>query len=143
MNGLARDREEETTGERPGGLAGQARPAVIQGGMGVGVSGWPLARAVARTGQLGVVSGVALDATPAGTITDPDVYAARTCNAWPTCCTATALTTRRPMWSVTCSAADFRPLGAEGPARAGPRPAAAAGPARTGWRYETTREWRR
>lgn len=29
--------------------------------MGVGVSGWPLARAVALTGQLGVVSGVALD----------------------------------------------------------------------------------
>ncbi|GAA3347009.1 nitronate monooxygenase [Amorphoplanes nipponensis] len=37
-------------------------PAIIQGGMGVGVSGWRLARAVARTGQLGVVSGVALDA---------------------------------------------------------------------------------
>jgi NAD(P)H-dependent flavin oxidoreductase YrpB (nitropropane dioxygenase family) len=30
--------------------------------MGVGVSSWRLARAVARTGQLGVVSGVALDA---------------------------------------------------------------------------------
>ncbi|MFI7542818.1 nitronate monooxygenase [Actinoplanes sp. NPDC049599] len=37
-------------------------PTVIQGGMGVGVSDWRLARAVARTGQLGVVSGVALDA---------------------------------------------------------------------------------
>ena len=36
-------------------------PAIIQGGMGVGVSSWRLARAVARTGQLGVVSGVALD----------------------------------------------------------------------------------
>ena len=36
-------------------------PWVIQGGMGVGVSGWRLARAVAATGQLGVVSGVALD----------------------------------------------------------------------------------
>ncbi|WP_238013447.1 nitronate monooxygenase [Dactylosporangium sp. AC04546] len=36
-------------------------PVVIQGGMGVGVSGWRLARAVARAGQLGVVSGVALD----------------------------------------------------------------------------------
>ena len=36
-------------------------PVVIQGGMGVGISGWRLARAVARTGQLGVVSGVALD----------------------------------------------------------------------------------
>ncbi|MDB1088314.1 nitronate monooxygenase [Streptomyces sp. ACA25] len=38
-------------------------PAVIQGGMGIGVSGWRLAAAVARTGQLGVVSGVALDTT--------------------------------------------------------------------------------
>ncbi|MET8387379.1 nitronate monooxygenase [Streptosporangium canum] len=36
-------------------------PLLIQGGMGVGVSGWRLARAVARTGQLGVVSGTALD----------------------------------------------------------------------------------
>lgn len=37
-------------------------PQVIQGGMGVGVSSWRLANAVARTGQLGVVSNVALDA---------------------------------------------------------------------------------
>lgn len=36
-------------------------PTIIQGGMGVGVSGWRLARAVAAAGQLGVVSGVALD----------------------------------------------------------------------------------
>lgn len=36
-------------------------PRIIQGGMGVAVSGWPLARAVALTGQLGVVSGTALD----------------------------------------------------------------------------------
>ena len=35
-------------------------PVIIQGGMGVAVSGWPLARAVARLGQLGVVSGTAL-----------------------------------------------------------------------------------
>jgi NAD(P)H-dependent flavin oxidoreductase YrpB (nitropropane dioxygenase family) len=34
---------------------------IIQGGMGVGVSSWRLARAVAATGHLGVVSGVALD----------------------------------------------------------------------------------
>lgn len=37
-------------------------PTIIQGGMGVGVSQWQLARAVAQAGQLGVVSGVALDA---------------------------------------------------------------------------------
>jgi len=36
-------------------------PTVIQGGMGVGISNWRLARAVAETGQLGVVSGTALD----------------------------------------------------------------------------------
>ncbi len=36
-------------------------PVIIQGGMGAGVSSWRLAQAVARTGQLGVVSGTALD----------------------------------------------------------------------------------
>jgi nitronate monooxygenase len=36
-------------------------PVIIQGGMGVGVSSWRLARAVAEQGQLGVVSGTALD----------------------------------------------------------------------------------
>ncbi len=34
---------------------------IIQGGMGIGVSDWRLARAVALQGQLGVVSGTALD----------------------------------------------------------------------------------
>ncbi|ABP54087.1 2-nitropropane dioxygenase, NPD [Salinispora tropica CNB-440] len=38
-------------------------PIVIQGGMGVGVSSWRLAAAVSAAGQLGVVSGVALDAS--------------------------------------------------------------------------------
>jgi nitronate monooxygenase len=37
-----------------------SQPLIIQGGMGVGVSGWPLARAVSLLGQLGVVSGTAL-----------------------------------------------------------------------------------
>jgi NAD(P)H-dependent flavin oxidoreductase YrpB (nitropropane dioxygenase family) len=36
-------------------------PVIIQGGMGIGISSWPLARAVAKEGQLGVVSGTALD----------------------------------------------------------------------------------
>jgi nitronate monooxygenase len=36
-------------------------PTIIQGGMGAGVSSWTLANAVARAGQLGVVSGTALD----------------------------------------------------------------------------------
>src|SRR5262245_39422498 len=37
------------------------RPLIIQGGMGAGVSNWRLARAVSPLGQLGVVSGTALD----------------------------------------------------------------------------------
>jgi nitronate monooxygenase len=40
---------------------GTRQPVIVQGGMGVGVSAWPLARAVSRVGQLGVVSGTALD----------------------------------------------------------------------------------
>ena len=38
------------------------RPLIIQGGMGAGISDWRLARAVSSQGQLGVVSGTALDA---------------------------------------------------------------------------------
>src|SRR5512145_2771431 len=37
-------------------------PRIIQGGMGVGVSDWRLANAVSRVGQMGVVSGTAIDA---------------------------------------------------------------------------------
>ncbi|MDJ0953350.1 MAG: nitronate monooxygenase [Acidimicrobiia bacterium] len=36
-------------------------PIIIQGGMGVAVSDWRLARSVSRLGQMGVVSGTALD----------------------------------------------------------------------------------
>ena len=36
-------------------------PLIIQGGMGVGVSGWNLARTVSQRGMLGVVSGTAVD----------------------------------------------------------------------------------
>jgi len=36
-------------------------PSIIQGGMGVAVSSWKLARAVSSLGQLGVVSGTGLD----------------------------------------------------------------------------------
>ena len=36
-------------------------PPIIQGGMGAGISGWRLARAVSSQGQIGVVSGTALD----------------------------------------------------------------------------------
>ena len=60
-------------------------PAIIQGGMGVGVSGWRLARAVAMTGHLGVVSGVALDAVLARRLQggDPDGDARRALARFP------------------------------------------------------------
>ncbi len=38
-----------------------SQPIIIQGGMGVAVSAWQLAKAVSRTGQLGVVAGTAID----------------------------------------------------------------------------------
>ena len=47
-------------------------PVLVQGGMGVAVSSWRLARAVARTGQLGVVSGTALDVVLARRLEDGD-----------------------------------------------------------------------
>src|SRR5664279_4970853 len=47
-------------------------PEVIQGGMGMGVSSWRLASAVARTGQLGVVSGTGLDLMLARRLQDGD-----------------------------------------------------------------------
>ena len=48
-------------------------PLVIQGGMGVGVSNWRLARAVAAAGQLGVVSGTALDTVLVRRLQDGDI----------------------------------------------------------------------
>lgn len=49
-----------------------AFPVVIQGGMGVGVSSWQMAREVSQQGQLGVVSGTALDAVLARRLQDGD-----------------------------------------------------------------------
>lgn len=45
---------------------------IIQGGMGVGISSWRLAQAVSRLGQLGVVSGTALDLVLARRLQDGD-----------------------------------------------------------------------
>jgi NAD(P)H-dependent flavin oxidoreductase YrpB (nitropropane dioxygenase family) len=47
-------------------------PVIIQGGMGVAVSDWRLAGAVTKTGQLGVVSGVALEVVLARRLQDGD-----------------------------------------------------------------------
>ncbi|MFZ5495723.1 MAG: nitronate monooxygenase [Verrucomicrobiota bacterium] len=63
----------------------QTNPTIIQGGMGVGVSGWRLARAVAQTGQLGVVSGTALPLVLARQLQrgDPDGHLARVAARFP------------------------------------------------------------
>ena len=58
---------------------------IIQGGMGAGVSDWRLARAVAHTGQLGVVSGTALDTVLARRLQlgDPSGHLRRAIAAFP------------------------------------------------------------
>jgi NAD(P)H-dependent flavin oxidoreductase YrpB (nitropropane dioxygenase family) len=48
-------------------------PAIIQGGMGIGVSNWLLARAVSLRGQLGVVSGTCIDSLFVRRLQDGDV----------------------------------------------------------------------
>jgi len=47
-------------------------PKIIQGGMGVGVSNWRLANAVSKLGELGVVSGTALDSLFVRRLADGD-----------------------------------------------------------------------
>ena len=47
-------------------------PRIIQGGMGVGVSSWRLASAVSRLGEMGVVSGTALDVVLSRRLQDGD-----------------------------------------------------------------------
>ena len=60
-------------------------PTIIQGGMGVAVSGWELANAVCRTGELGVVSGTALDVVCARRLMsgDPGGHMRRALAAFP------------------------------------------------------------
>ncbi len=60
-------------------------PRIIQGGMGVGVSGWLLAQSVAMLGQLGVVSGTTLDVTLARRLQlgDPGGHMARAMEKFP------------------------------------------------------------
>lgn len=60
-------------------------PVLIQGGMGVGVSNWRLAHAVSSAGQLGVVSGTALDAVMVRRLQLGDVggHIRRALNAFP------------------------------------------------------------
>jgi nitronate monooxygenase len=53
--------------------AGFSWPSIIQGGMGAAVSDWRLARAVSSIGQLGVVSGTALDTVLIRRLQDGDM----------------------------------------------------------------------
>lgn len=63
----------------------ESLPKIIQGGMGVGVSSWRLARAVSEAGQLGVVSGTALDVILARRLQlgDPDGHIRRALDHFP------------------------------------------------------------
>ncbi len=49
-------------------------PTIIQGGMGIAVSSWKLARRVAELGQFGVVSGTAIDSVVIRELQDGDPY---------------------------------------------------------------------
>lgn len=49
-----------------------AHPTIIQGGMGIAVSSWQLAREVAIAGELGVISGTAIDSVIARRLQDGD-----------------------------------------------------------------------
>ncbi len=66
-------------------LRGRLAPPLIQGGMGIAVSSWRLAREVSRRGQLGVVSGTALDTVLARRLQDgdPEGHVARALAAFP------------------------------------------------------------
>lgn len=62
MGFLTSEEQQHTEGQIFMGLLTNSFPPIIQGGMGIGVSNWQLARAVSQTGQLGVVSGTGLAA---------------------------------------------------------------------------------
>lgn len=57
---------------KPKATLGGVWPMIIQGGMGIGVSDWKLARAVSMNGQLGVVSGTALNTVLVRRLQDGD-----------------------------------------------------------------------
>ena len=49
-----------------------SNPLIIQGGMGIGLSNWTLAKEVSKSGQLGVISGTSLDGVLARRLQDGD-----------------------------------------------------------------------
>lgn len=59
-------------------------PSIIQGGMGIGVSSWRLARSVAQRGEIGVISGTAIDSVVVRELQDGDPHdRRRVLNAYP------------------------------------------------------------
>jgi nitronate monooxygenase len=54
-------------------MTADTHPLIIQGGMGIGVSNWVLARRVSSEGHLGVVSGTALDTLFVRRLQDGDI----------------------------------------------------------------------
>ncbi len=54
-----------------------APPNIIQGGMGIGVSSWRLARRVAQRGEIGVVSGTGIDAVVVRELQEGDPHGRR------------------------------------------------------------------
>src|ERR1017187_678722 len=69
---LAHRPQSRRDGNSRGAMKPASLPPIIQGGMGVAVSGWRLARAVSRRGQLGVVSGTCLDTVLVRRLQDGD-----------------------------------------------------------------------
>ncbi len=62
-----------------------AHPTIIQGGMGIAVSDWKLARTVSQLGQLGVVSATAINSVMVRRLQDGDIggHMRRALNAFP------------------------------------------------------------
>jgi nitronate monooxygenase len=87
-------------------------PLIIQGGMGAGVSNWVLARAVSKTGQLGVVSGTALDSIMARRLQNGDTDGAmrRALGAFPDSAIAKRILDRYFVTGGKQGAEPFRPI---------------------------------
>lgn len=96
-------------------------PIIIQGGMGAGVSDWRLARAVSVAGQLGVVSGTALDVIVARRLQvgDPGGHIRRGLAAFPIPGVADRILERYFRQEGLASTAPFKskPLPSEAPTR--------------------------
>jgi NAD(P)H-dependent flavin oxidoreductase YrpB (nitropropane dioxygenase family) len=76
----SRDEEEADGVQQPA-----VHPRIIQGGMGIAVSNWRLARAVSQAGEIGVISGTALDTVLIRRLQDgdPDGHMQRALAAFP------------------------------------------------------------